>query len=84
MNNDISSKLNSILSAMDPKDLQKLVQMTKNSGIASRLTPTDRQKLINEFAKLDSADIKKKLSSLNSADLSKLSADDLIRKLRTN
>ena len=82
MNSDMSAKLNSIISGMDQQDLQKLIQMTKNSGILSRLTPTDRQKLINEFSKLDSREIKRKLSGVNSSDLSKLSADELIRKLR--
>lgn len=82
MNNDMSAKLNSIISSMNPQDLQKIIQMTKSSGILSRLTPSDRQKLINEFSKLDSKEIKRKMSGVNSSDLSKLSADELIKKLR--
>ena len=76
MNNDMNSKLNSILSNMSQKDLQNLIRMTKESSILSRLTPADRQKLINEFSKLDSGEIKRKLSSINSSELSKISADE--------
>ena len=83
MNNDMNAKLNSILSNMSQKDLQNLIRMTKESSILSRLTPADRQKLINEFSKLDSGETKRKLSSINSSELSKISADELIRKIRS-
>ncbi|MBQ7975057.1 MAG: hypothetical protein IJ300_05165 [Clostridia bacterium] len=83
MNNDINSKINSILSGMSAKDVQQIMQMAKNSGVASKLTPSERERLINEFSKLDASEIKRKMSKVNSQELSKLSADELIKKLRS-
>ncbi len=59
------------------------MQMAKNSGVASKLTPSERERLINEFSKLDASEIKRKMSKVNSQELSKLSADELIKKLRS-
>lgn len=83
MNNDINSKLNSILSGMSPKDVQQIMHLAKTSGVASKLTPAERERIINEFSKLDTQEIKRKMSKLNPSDLSKLSTDELIKKLRS-
>ena len=83
MNNDISSKINNILSGMNAKDMQQLLQLAKTSGIASKLTQSERERIINEFSKLDTKEIKRKMSEINPDDLKKLSADELIKKLRS-
>lgn len=83
MNNDINSKINSILSGMSAKDMQQIMQLAKTSGVVSKLTPAERERIINEFSKLDSNEIKRKMSNLNPSELSKLSADELIKKLRS-
>lgn len=82
MNNNLNRKVESILSGMNRNDLQRLMSMTKNSGLANRLTEADKQKILNEFSKLDTNQVKRKLAGLNSNDLSKMSADDIVRKLR--
>lgn len=81
MKEDISSKVNSILSGLNAKDLQTLMQLTKNSNIVNKLSQNDKQKLIDKFSNMNTEDIKRKLSSLNTNELSKLSADDLLKKL---
>lgn len=82
MNNDINSKINNILSGMGPKDVQQIMQLAKNSGAVSKLTPAQRERIINEFSKLDTAEIKRKMSKINASEISKLNADELIAKLR--
>lgn len=82
MNNDINSKINNILSGMSPKDVQQIMQLAKNSGAVSKLTPAQRERIINEFSKLDTAEIKRKMSKINASEISKLNADELIAKLR--
>lgn len=83
MNSDINSKINSILSGMNPKDMQQIMKMAKSSGIASKLTQAERERIINEFSKLNTNDIKRKLSKFNPDDLKKLSADQLIEKIKS-
>ena len=82
MNKDLNSKISNILSGLNSKDIQNLVNAAKKGGIDKKLSQTDYQKIINEFSKLDSNEIKRKLSSVNPSDISKLSADDIIKKLR--
>lgn len=82
MNNNINSKINNILSGMNPKDVQQIMQLAKNSGAASKLTPAQRERIINEFSKLDANEIKRKISKINASEISKLNADELMAKLR--
>lgn len=83
MNNDINSKINSILSGMNARDVQQIMQLAKSSGVVSKLTQAEREKIINEFSKLDTGEIKRKMSKLNPSELSGISADELIKKLRS-
>lgn len=82
MNNNINSKINNILSGMNPKDVQQIMQLAKNSGAVSKLTPAQRERIINEFSKLDANEIKRKISKINASEISKLNADELMAKLR--
>ncbi len=82
MNNNINSKINNILSGMNPKDIQQIMQLAKNSGAVSKLTPAQRERIINEFSKLDANEIKRKISKINASEISKLNADELMAKLR--
>lgn len=82
MNNNINSKINNILSGMSPKDVQQIMQLAKNSGAVSKLTPAQRERIINEFSKLDANEIKRKISKINASEISKLNADELMAKLR--
>ncbi len=83
MSNDINSKINTILSGMSAKDVQQIIHLAKTTGVASKLTNSERERIINEFSKLDTEEIKRKMSKINPSDLSKLSGDELIKKLRS-
>ena len=81
MNNNVNRKLESVLSGMNKRELQGLMRSVKNSGVLSRLSENDKRRIINEFASLDTNEIRSKLSKLNVNDLSRLSVNDIIKKI---
>ncbi len=81
MNNNVNRKLESVLSGMNKRELQGLMRSVKNSGVLSRLSESDKRRIINEFASLDTNEIRSKLSKLNVNDLSRLSVNDIIKKI---
>lgn len=81
MNNNVNRKLESVLSSMNKRELQGLMRSVKNSGVLSRLSESDKRRIINEFASLDTNEIRSKLSKLNVNDLSRLSVNDIIKKI---
>ena len=81
MNNNVNRKLESVLSGMNKRELQGLMRSVKSSGVLSRLSENDKRRIINEFASLDTNEIRSKLSKLNVNDLSRLSVNDIIKKI---
>lgn len=81
MNNNVNRKLESVLSGMNKRELQGLMRSVKSSGVLSRLSESDKRRIINEFASLDTNEIRSKLSKLNVNDLSRLSVNDIIKKI---
>jgi len=82
MNNNFNKKLENVLSSMNPAELQRLMKFAKGSQISSRLSESDKRKIMEEFSGLDTNMIKGKLSSLKAEDLSGLSVDEILRKIR--
>ena len=82
MDNNLNAKINNILSGLNNKELQNLVNAAKKSGIDKKLSQSDLKKIMGEFSKLDPNEIKRKISSVNSSEISKLSADELINKIK--
>lgn len=80
--NNLSKKMETVLSGMNKNDIRKLVDTAKKSGLTNRLSETDKQKLINEFSKMDTNEIRRKLSKLNVSDLQNLQSDRIIEKIK--
>ena len=83
-NNDIEKKLREVLSGVDmsgfnSSGIEKLLKSPQGRKLAESISDTDKQKLLNKFMSMNSNEIKNKL---NQADLSQLSVDDILKKLR--
>lgn len=83
MNNNINKKLEDILKKVNPQDLKKLASTPGIQNIIKNLSDSDRQKLISEFATLSSDDISRKLNSKNLSSLNGMSAEQIIKKLKS-
>lgn len=82
MNNNLNKKLEGVLSSVNPAELQKLMKLAKGSSIASKLSESDKQKILKEFAELDTGVLKKKLASFKAEDLNGLSADEILKRIK--
>ena len=80
-NNNINRKLESALAGMNKRDLQNLVRSAKNSGVLSRLSESDKKRIMDEFSRLDTNQIRQKLSKLNMNDFSRMNVNDIIKNL---
>lgn len=83
MNSNINKKLEDALKKVDPKELKRLAASKSVQNIIKNLSNSDRQKLIAEFSSLDSSEIQRKLSSANLNNFSGMSADEIIRHLKS-
>lgn len=80
-NNNINRKLESALAGMNKRDLQNLVRSAKSSGVLSRLSESDKKRIMDEFSRLDTNQIRQKLSRLNMNDFSRMNVNDIIKNL---
>ena len=83
-NNKIEKKLKEILSgvnmsAINNSGIERLLKSPQGKKLAQSMSEADKQNLLQKFMSMDSKDIKDKL---NKADLSKLSAEEILKKLR--
>lgn len=83
MNNNINKKLEDVLKKVNPQDLKKLASTPGIQNIIKSLSDSDRQKLISEFSTLSSEDISRKLNSKNLSSLKGMSAEQIIKKLKS-
>ena len=83
MNNNINKKLEDVLKKVNPQDLKKLASTPGIQNIIKSLSDSDRQKLISEFSTLSSDDISRKLNSKNLSSLKGMSAEQIIKKLKS-
>lgn len=88
-NNDVSKKLEELLSGLNPSTLksgkqsiEQLLNSPQGKKLAEQLSGADKQKLLSTFMGMNNNDIRKKLQNVNLADLSGLSADEILKKLR--
>ena len=84
MNNNINKKIEDVLKKINPSDLKKLAANPKIQSIVKNLSAHDRQKLISEFSSLSSEEISRKLNSKNLSSLKGLSADEIIKHLKSH
>ena len=87
MNNDVEKKLASLLSGINPAvlknaNLEKLLNSEQGKKIANSLSDKDRQKLMSAFMSMSNEEIKNKLSNTKLSELSGLSAEEILKKLR--
>ncbi len=83
-NNEIEKKLKEILSgvnmsAINNSGIERLLKSPQGKKLAQSMSEADKQNLLQKFMSMDSKDIKDKL---NKADLSKLSVEEILKKLR--
>ena len=83
MNNNINKKLEDILKKINPQDLKKLASTPGIQNVIRNLSDSDRQKLISEFSTLSSDEISRKLNSKNLGSLQGMSAEQIIKKIRS-
>ncbi len=83
MNNNINQKLEEVLKKINPSDLKKLAASPAVLQIIKNLNNEDREKLLREFSNLNTDEIKRKLNSSDLAGLQGLSADEIIKRLKS-
>lgn len=88
-NNDISKKLEALISGMNSSEIagskqniQQFLNSPQGRKLASSLSDNDKKKIMNKFMSMSNADIQNKLRNTNQRDLSNLSIDEILKKLR--
>ena len=88
-NNDINKKLEDLITGLNPDVIKKskqsidqILRSPQGQNLANKLTGADKQKLIQSFMNMSNDEIRKKLKNVKMSDLSKLSADEILKKLR--
>ncbi len=87
MNNDVEKKLASLLSGINPAvlknaNLEKLLNSEQGKKIAKSLSDSDRQKIVSSFMNMSNEEIKNKINKMKTSELSGLSAEEILKKLR--
>jgi len=87
MNKDVENKLKNLLSGINPAvlknaNIEKLINSPKGKNIITGLSESDKQKIISAFMGMSNEELKKKLNNVNLSELSGLSADEILKKLR--
>lgn len=89
MNNNINKKLESLLSGMNEgalknsrQGIEQILNSPKCKKLANEMSDADKNKIINMFMNMDNDEIKRKLKNVKMSDLSKISADDIINRLK--
>ena len=88
-NNDVNKKLEELLAGMNPnviksskQNIEQILRSPQGQNLANKLSAADKQKLIKSFMNMSNDEIRNKLKNVKMSDLSKLSADDILKKLR--
>lgn len=88
-NNDINKKLEALISGMNGSEIagskqtiQQFLNSPQGKKLASSLSDADKKKIINKFMSMSNADIQNKLRNTNRRDLSNISIDEILKKLR--
>lgn len=82
-NGDINKKISEL--GITPETLNrigKLFDSEKSKKIADGITGEDKQKLIKTFLNMNTDEIKRKLNNADLSQMSKLSSEDILKKLR--
>lgn len=89
MNEDLTQKLQNILSTLDKDKLKKSKMEVENflstpegKKLISNLKNEDKEKILQKFMNIDTGKIKNKLNSDKMSGLSRMTADDILKKLR--
>ncbi len=85
--NDINKKLQDILSGLNASKLRgqnvsSILSSSEAEKIKNKLSPTDKQKIMSTFSGMSNEEIRRKLSNADLNSISKMSADDIIKKLK--
>ncbi len=78
----MSDNLNEILKNIDQNKLRALANSKAGRDLASRLTASDKKKLINEINKLDPKQVKQKLNEINGNNSQRFNTEDIISILK--
>lgn len=88
-NNDVSKKLEDILSSVDKRKLQRgtqsitdLLSTPEGQKLRNKLSGVDKQKLLDAFSKMDTQKIKSALENADASKLGSMSADEIINKIK--
>ncbi len=82
MKDNVSKKLDALLSDKDAAQIKRFVASAEGQKLKQQLAGADKNKIVEEFLKMDTAELKKKLASANLSGLSGMSAEQIIKKLR--
>lgn len=89
MRRDVNKKMENILNGIDKntinsgkKSIEQLLSTPEGKKLAERLGNIDKNKVIDQFMKMDPAEMKKKLQNADLSNLSGLKAEDIMKKLR--
>lgn len=89
MRKDVNKKIENVLNGIDKntinsgkRNIEQLLSTPEGKRLAQSLGNVDKNKLIDQFMKMDSSEIKRKLKNADLSKLSGLKAEDIIKKLR--
>ena len=89
MRKDVNKKIENVLNGIDKntinsgkRNIEQLLSTPEGKKLAQSLGNVDKNKLIDQFMKMDSSEIKRKLKNVDLSKLSGLKAEDIIKKLR--
>lgn len=89
MRKDVNKKIENVLNGIDKntinsgkRNIEQLLSTPEGKKLAQSLGNVDKNKLIDQFMKMDSSEIKRKLKNADLSKLSGLKAEDIIKKLR--
>lgn len=82
MNENINRKLAAILSEKEAANIKRFAASSEGQRLSRQFSDADKNKLVEEFLKMDTAQLKKKLSTADLSALSGLDAQQILKKLR--
>lgn len=89
MRRDVNKKMENILNGIDKntinsgkRSIEQLLSTPEGKKLAERLGNIDKNKVIDQFMKMDPAEMKRKLQNADLSKLSGLKAEDIMKKLR--
>lgn len=89
MRRDVNKKMENILNGIDKntinsgkRSIEQLLSTPEGKKLAEHLGNIDKNKVIDQFMKMDPAEMKKKLQNADLSKLSGLKAEDIMKKLR--